>query len=544
MKKEIVLATVFLFILLIFSCCSAASNPGETAAATPSAAPSPSVIPVATATPSETADPEKGSSTESSWSGSTNPMPFIYRDGSDVYLAVGAKSIKLDDTALSQGSLNASVSPGNDTLYYLSNAYSSSGEGDLMRISLGNADAKPERIAESVYSARISADGERILYLTDIKKGAGEPDAFSTSYGAGKLNICSPGGEPTVIGDTASDMCYGFSLNGSYAYYVVRSNGKSTLMLYSGNETKELYSISGNKIFDSIYVDDSGRVLFAVYSKPQYDLYLYEGGNAKLVKANALITFVFGNANDFLYYSPYGRMGYFLQGNKTTITKDAFCYVRFPAIEGDFTHLRFPGNVHRYDPREVPKHFLYAEATSGGYMLYEISLPGEGIEIGKSDDCSPLNSSYRIDSGFRYVAHKFENTLYLAKKTSGKWEDVKVCLNPSYFEFDDSGDYLYYIEGVRSGDLCRISTSTGEAETLLKDAVKFLLWQGDCYAVNVDYEVYLVKNGKDSQKLENGIYGLYPGEGGVYAMGRDIFFLSGGKSEKIASDAGLLEISG
>jgi hypothetical protein len=119
--------------------------------------------------------------------GGAVPDPMVYAEGEDVFLAAGAESIQLDDASFVEGYesryLNAPLSADGKTLYYLADVSSSSGEGDLMRVSVGSEKARPECIAQDVYSAKISADGKKVLYLSDYKDGGGD------------LYLCAPGGD-------------------------------------------------------------------------------------------------------------------------------------------------------------------------------------------------------------------------------------------------------------------------------------------------------------------------------------------------------------
>ncbi len=456
---------------------------------------------------------------------SENPEPLMYMDDGDVFLAVGAKSIELEDAALASGYLNATVSPDRDVLYYLADVSSSSREGDLMRLKLGNAKAEPECIAEDVYSARISADGNKVLFVTDMKDGTGE------------LFICTPGGDPASIGEDVAEWTYGFSPNGNHAFFVTVDDGESTLMLYSGSEAKEIYDTDDEESIDSVYADDSGRILFDTSSynsttyEYKYDLYQYKDGKTDDICRDAYYVVPFGSADDFLYATSENELFHYAQGKEESITDE-------------YGGVRFPGSGY-YDPREVrSKHFLYREAKEDDAVntLYEISLPGEGVKIGKAD------GGYTIDDNFKYVAFQWKQSLNLAKKSGREWEDDEVCEYASRYEFDDSGSYLYYIESdesSNSGDLCRISTASGKVETLLDDATQFLLWDGKCYAVDEDNEVYLVKGEDNAEELDAEATSLFAAKGGVYAVdGDEINYLGGGDSERIARGVSIISPNG
>lgn len=445
--------------------------------------------------------------------------PMIYTEDGDAFLAVGAQSIPLDDAGYSySGFLNAVLLEDGSAMFYMADVSESSGEGDLMRIQLGNAKAEPEVVAEDVYDAEISDDGGKILYVTDVEDDAGD------------LYICTPGGDPEKVDESV----YRFSIspNGKHAYYtVVDDDFNETLYLYSGGEPEEVMDIDEEESLGSGYIDDSGRILFTVDDvEGSSTLYLYSNGDTEKINKDTSGYLVFDSAVEFLYAKDGTELYYYNAGEEVRITKE-FDGIDFPTTANTNEHF--------------DRHFVYEETSSSGKTtLYEFVLPENSTKMLKVD------GSYSVDPTFKAIAYSDDGELCLARKSGSSWEDVQdVCdYSPSY-RFDESGRYLYYIsadDGDYVGDLCRIPATGGEEEVLLEDVTSFLLAGGKVYAINEDGEAYLVTNPKDSVKIEEDISSLYEAASGIYLTGFDdeLYYYNGGEAERISRDASTIGYSG
>ncbi len=447
-----------------------------------------------------------------------NPLLFM-EDGS-VYLAVGAESIELEDASLSESSydnpyLNAELSADGKTLYYLADV-NSSGEGDLMRIALGDAKAEPERIAEDVYTAQIAPDGSKVLYVSNAESGTGD------------LYLCAPGAKAEKIAEEVSAVGYGFSPNGSLIFYSLRDGGTTTLVTYSGGSVKEVADIDEGLLLYE-YMDDAGRMLFETCSNDEYALYLFANGDTeRICRSDYNIAFyqVFGRMDEFLYAAD-DELIYYAQGDEKSLS-DEYYWVQFPGYKW-------------YDPRvAADKRFLMVVGDSDPSELYDVTIPGEPVKIGKTDQVFDT----MVDDGFRYCAYTYHDTLYLTRKAGSGWSDrEEVCENPYRVAFDDSGTTLYYIAlddpADSSGDLCRMSVTSGRAETLMEDVTAFSFYGGQVYALNDDGEVHLVTGEDKSEQVEDDISSLYTADGGLYAFGTNgsVYFIHGKESERVSRNA-------
>ena len=454
--------------------------------------------------------------------GSSNLDPLIFMEDDDVYLTVGAETIQLDDAAFGVGYdgqyLNATASVDGKTLYYLADVNSNSGEGDLMRITLGNANAKPERIAEDVYSARISPDDKKVLYISDYEDGEGD------------LYLCTPGGKPEQIGESVVGRSYSFTPNAGIVYYAMVNNSDGfTLLQYSGGKSTEIADVDDASL-SGMYMDDNGRMMYKAYNyeDSEYTLYLYANGDSERICRDTEYIYTYpidGSAAEFLYSSE-DSLYYYSRGDEESIT-DAFYGIDF------LQHYE------RYDPRQGNGgHLMFSEGeTSEDLTLYEVSLPGEPVKISKMD------GSYIVSENGATVAYVSNNKLYFVKKTGSSWGSrEKVCESVWNYAFDESGRYLYYIAAdgeSYSGELCRIPLSGGEEEVLMRDVTQYLLSGSQVYAIDEDGEAYFIVNEDDSESIEDDITAIYEAADGVYMVGSDgdLYYYNGRESERISRSA-------
>lgn len=447
--------------------------------------------------------------------------PMLYMEDGDIYLAAGAQGILLDGAEFASGHeneyLDAYMSVDGKYLFYLADA-NSSGEGDLMRIALNNAKAEPERVAADVYSARISADGKKILFITDVDDAEGD------------LYLCSLGGKPEKIEDSVQTGGFGFSPNAAYIYYQMNSGDDAeSLMIFKGGKSTAVEEVE-NSWFSDIFLDDKGRMVFDAYSynDSEYTLYVYADGNTERVSKDAYLLTSMASGAEFIYVTGDDDMIYYNNGEETQVGED-WARINFPS---------WPGR----DPRlEREAHFVFSEGTDSSKTLYEVKAPGDPVKIGKYD------TDFIVDSSFRYAVYESDDTLYLSRKEGSGWSRrEEICDNPSQYDIDDDSRYLYYIacdDGEYTGDLCRIPLKGGEEEVLMEDVRSFLLWQGSVYAQTDDDDAYIVKNAKSSERIERDITDFQTANDGIYLIGDggELYFFNGKETERISRDATVIE---
>lgn len=447
------------------------------------------------------------------------PDPVLFREDGEAYLAAGYTAIRLNDAVIlddyigDTSWLDAMVSYDKNTLYYMADV-NSNGECDIMRIALWDENAESVRIAQDVYQAEISRDGARILYVTNGEDGEYE------------LCICTPGGEPEEIADSVSPYNFGFSPNGQWIYYITTDGGiEQELMLYANGKNIEVAEYDEG-ISSFIYLDDSGRMLYSIFGD-QETLYLYEDGDTERVARDIEnVEAVFTRADEFLYETEDDALYSYIQGDDERVS-DEFYWARFA-----------PTGV--YDSASEDKHFLLVEGDSDDRQLFEMSLPGEPVEIGKADGTSI------IDRNFRYCVYEWDGTLYLSAKSGSGWsEGEEVCQYPIMYWFDSSGTVLYYIEADHAsdeaGEFCGLDLSSRKTEQLMDGVSRFLVSGGQAYAVTDDGDAYRVSGG-DAERIGEDVAYLFDAEGGVYLWSESsgIYYCSGSDSERLSRDAELL----
>ncbi|MGI5849973.1 MAG: hypothetical protein ACOX8Q_07905 [Christensenellales bacterium] len=465
------------------------------------------------------------------------PEPILYEKDGNVFLANGDSTVGIDDVYFIDADygkyINGLYSYDNRYFFYMANVDKKTGAGDLMRVS-ADARGKPQKAADGVCTAKVSGDGAKVLFVSDVHNGFG------------KLYACIPGEEPLPVSGSVMPewWTFGFSPNGEYIFYITKSpDGCYTLYVkaFSGKAAK----IKESDIpLTYAVVDNGGRLLFELYdeSSCEYTLYLYtKDGGINKVGTDAYIELMFGSCDDLLYASG-TALYYRAPGEDKQRLSRQYCDIALAPYFGS-------------DPSFVPeKRFLLAEFETDIYSkrvtLYEQEAGKDKIKITRAD-----SFSYQVDPWFTWVAFDRGKTSYLVHKENGKWGEPKeiskgrICSN-----FDLSGQYYYYIEPQNeesyTGDLYRYSLRTGENELLMYDIADYYLTNHAVFARTTEDELYHVDSKDDKKKLMDNIDTVYSTNGGLmavtYTEAYDIFFLPAktGDAKAVCHDAnGLLYVN-
>ena len=469
-----------------------------------------------------------------------DPEPLFYMEDDDIYMAVGAETIELEDAALSDSgygsSINGMMSFDRRYVYYLADVDDESGVGKLMVVDTkGSLD--PEIVAEDVCEAVISLGGGHFLYLADIE------DEIGTLY------YCKMGGEAEKISSDVVSGQYGLSPNGRKYYFVKRMSDDEdeAFTVYAalgGGEPDKVDDGEAGEgdVISLATVTDDGEFIYEFGSMDdetyEYDttLYVYADGDRDKIASDATIKETFGSASDILY-SEDRTLYYKAPGeDKERLSKD-FDGVVFPPYYGS-------------DPNyEHDKHFLLVESDedeNDQVTLYEMRIGQEPVKITKAD-----RWGYSINADFSWVSFQRDGELYLCYKDGNDWSDrIEVCENVLSFGFDMSGKYLYYIESYDEdddyGDLYRytLSSRTDEAQMLQYDVQGFQLVDNILYTNTADDEIFRVESEDDKTLLfDEETLGGGAAPDGLYlvveAKDYDIYYVpaDGSESEAICFDA-------
>lgn len=473
----------------------------------------------------------------------SEPLPLIYMEDDEVYLAVGARTVELEEATVINGdysiTINSQISYDGRYFIYLADLNEETGAGDLMLIDL-KADFKPRAIEEDVCSAKMSALGDNIIFFRDVEDGKG------TLYYAGLGKNAQEIEDDVLIND------FGISADGRSYYYFTQS-GEDTRELYvcvKGAEPEKAIELSSDK-GESVYIKEITNEGALVYEYSEYDeskLYIYKNGKKEKIASDARVEFAFDPeykkilfvGGDSLYYKAENE-------NKERITKNysdaRLPYYNSPSSVGyELLYETWYGLNNVYDT-----HFMLVEREDDAEetTLYEMRIGSEPIKIAEVDSWS-----YDISTDFKWVFFERDGELSLTFKDGKEWSDrIEICENQMQATFDESGQYLYYIELSDSdddhGDLYRyeLTSRDHDPELLQYDVNGFSLYNKAILTSTTDDEIYRVYSKNDKKLLfDEEYFGLTYAPNGLYiyteANEYDIFYITlNGDQEEICFDA-------
>lgn len=473
--------------------------------------------------------------------GANEPLPLVYMEDDEVYLAVGTRIVELEDAVVVDGDkINSQISYDGRYFIFLADVDEETGAGDLMLIDL-KGDLKPKTIEKEVCAAKMSAFGDNIVFLRDIEDGEGT--LYYAIVGQNAKEI-----EDDVIIDS-----FNISTDGDSFYYFTRS-GEDTSELYlcaKGAEPEKIIEIDNNK-GESIYVKDltnGGALIYEYIEDTDSKLYEYRNGKEEKMASDATIEIAFDPEYRKLLYSDGDSLYYKVNSeSKDRVTKD-FYDLRLPyyrsAISVDYNYRYgvWYGLNNIYDT-----HFLLVEKEEDAeeVSLYEMRIGTEPIRITEADSWG-----YSISPDFKWVSFERDGELCLTYKDRKGWSDrIEICDNSMGAVFNERSRYLYYIDiSDRDeddyGDLYRYELTSGEhePELLQYDVEAFTLYNGAVIALTTDGELYSLYSKEDRKLMCDEDYiGGTPAPNGVYvfteANDYDVYFVNmSGEGEEICFDA-------
>lgn len=418
-------------------------------------------------------------------------IPVFYSDHDSVYMVVNERIIELEDAMFLEGSeseLNAITNYGQKYLYYLADA--KKGEGMLMRVQLDDPDAEKVVCAEDVANAKVSADGESVLFLRGIEGDVGD------------LYLWKDGVEESIA-QSVPESQFGLSPNGNVACYFTESKDKEdteTKALYlkiGSSDPQEVYALEENESIIRIHVFDDGVLIFQIRNSEEKTdrVSRYSAGSLEEIGEGRLVA-VFNDSellykeDTSLYYRP-------SDGEVERITKNFFYNNVYDSDSWTYKSLFV-------DTSDLPeKRFILFELNDDEIILSEC-VPGEPLtEIVTIDQFKDDFTEgdymllYFYDGLFGKISESFEWLIYfdgeewkLAHKTSGKWErNIDLPEDAQNGKFDADEQYLYY----KSEDkLMRYDLVLDESERVMRDISSFQIIEGQIFAVTDDNELYIV----------------------------------------------------
>lgn len=452
----------------------------------------------------------------------TMPQPLMYSVNDEVFIILGDESIALGEVDIlypDKGPYNGVLFE-NRYLYYLVNVSRRSGEGTLMKLDLLGS-KKPVEVADDVCTGQFSSDHKKMLYLTNMKEGAG------TLY---LLNFKTGQEEKIAKNVIPSPTCYGLSKNGDHIYYVCQNSQDNMYLyeLYMKSKGEDSYKVNEcigenySNLFFNIKCLNSG-VLIHKISSYRYDdvvnnkpnnFYISEpNGDTSLIADGGSSYVIFNNS--FTYYLE-NEMFYVDEEKEEVKISDKYGFASMAFdVNGEFMQDRFLlGETD--DPEEEV------------FTMYEQFLDGERIEIGQTNSSFPIKNK-----GFTFIAFIKDRSLFVSSKNEDNWTDPeKIGLRVSLFQLNSDESALYYI--VRNntylddGTLYKYDLATGENQELQENVDSFMLYGNTVYTKNAD-ELFWVKNADEKIEVMNEVYQTYEGLDGIYIMQEtsnyDIYYL-------------------
>lgn len=497
--------------------------------------------------------------------------PMLYTKDGLAYMASGGRKVLLEGAKILKNGygldvINGEFCASKEWLFYIANYNKTTGEGDLMRVDSRGLNA-PELAAQSVCDAKVSSDGQRVVYACGAS--AGSLYAFDMAWdmprliaqgvswyilsanGNRALYICGDedtgdlyswefAGEPELIsGDVCSEYCNGASLDHSFDYnigfspnaanihYIVKTAANSsrdeyTLYVKMGSrkeekvETRAENSLLSGAMTGNGHLSDNGQMLYfgsSLILLPP--LYIFTpGGNIEHFSGESIVLTTFRDGSFLfrldgsLYYKEPGQSVQKLSEHPFSI----------PFFVRMFTDL----------PPYAEKRFLMQESNTDmdkgmpeKVTLFEQQPGKEKIELCELE-ASPLQLTF--DQDIKKLAYVSDGALYFRQKQNGEWSEPAKVSDTGYTElhiteniFDTAGEYMYYRQGesedAKSGDLYRYVIKRQKSELLMQDVHEFYLIEDIPYATKVDGTLFRADTG---EQLVKGAINVTQTEGGVH----------------------------
>lgn len=441
------------------------------------------------------------------------PEPFVYVKDGQVYMASSENTKYLGGYKDMAGcySLQTALSGDKRYLFYLTGYDVYKGSGTLMRIAT-DAITAPLKVAENVCAVKISNDGKRALYYTDMKGSTGNLYLWRE----GKSQLVAESVTDSAISPRSKYVSYIVDSGNEQKFYLKKENSEAVLV-------KTIPSTPASKQFerDRIQVstlDDKGAQLYSLVPKGQNSgpVYLYTSGGNTEELGDKTIEAMFGSLDDIMYSE-------WVTGG---VNNKHILYYKGPGMKpvtlsDKLSHMEFADK----DITENDKRFLLAESVSDaslGAKLYEQYINGNKTFIADTD------GSILVNSRFDCIAYEREEGLYVSTKTDKGWTEKFLSKfeydegNNSSLreEFDKSGEYLYYYDDQNNGPLFRYSARTGQIIKIIDEPQNFFALKESSY-VTANGTAYRINGDGTPEKIGTGIIEIRQTNGGIYLLTDD-----------------------
>ena len=375
--------------------------------------------------------------------------------------------------------------------YYLDNFNVATGMGDLM--AADGSGQLPELVDTDVCEVKMSQDGNRVLYLKNVKDGAGT--LYSWRVGA-KAEMLS---ENVPLYSDFVDGSYGFSPNGQLIYFMTAENKQYTFFVRTGQAAPEnILDLDADDTLPQI--NNNGRVIYYLRKDNKRETFVYQNGKTESLGMNTLVIWPFADYSSILYLK-----------DQQVYCKTAEDTVQFTS-EG---HVPIPRNAYSFygDSSLMNEtRFIIDPADTGQegkVTLYEfdVTQPEKLIKIAIADV-----DGYIIDRAFSNVLFSLDGQYYIAHKSEDGWgEPQEIELNCegfgsacmfllSYVSFDSTGRYCYYAsianEEERTLKLIKYDIKLNTATDIFSGVLCFWLTKDIPFLCTEDDELYRADTGE------------------------------------------------
>lgn len=461
----------------------------------------------------------------------TMPNPLLYTVDDEVFVILDEnESISLGEVDMpypGSGSYNGILCE-NRYLYYLVDVSRKNGEGTLMRLDLLGS-KKPVEFAENICTGQFLYDHKKLLYLTNMKEGAGT--LYLLNLETGKEEKIAKKVIPTPFG-------YGLSHNGEHIFYVCQKNHEDiySYELYMKSKGEDSYKVNEcigenyDQFFFNINYLDSGVLIHRIISLRHEDFVNERPDNLYISQPNADTSLIASEARSYVDF-------------ENSFTYDIDNEMFYVDEEGEENRISnkygFSWNVYDIDGEHMQDRFLLGETDGSDdevFTMYEQFLDGNRLEIGQTDSHFPT-----VNKRFTFVAFEKDESLYVSTKEEDSWiKPYRIGRNVKFYKLNNDETALYYIvrdnENTDIGTIYRYDLATEKKQKLQEEVETFRLYGDMVYSIYED-ELYWVKSEDEHVEIIDDIYITYEGLNGVYitteTSNYDIYYLTYGDTEPV-----------
>lgn len=411
-------------------------------------------------------------------------IPIIVEKGGEVWLLGGGNALSLGNNVSymeppykqgKQGLLRGVVSFNNRYVYYMQDYQHNTGEGTLMRVRADATEA-PVKVAEGVCTAKVSIDGECILYMTEITDGMGKLWLYRS-------------GKRQVIADMVDYKSFGFSNCENEFYYYTKTGDDYTLYVFYNGQAEEVAKTALPAEYQWVVTDHNGRAIYPeVNADGSVDAYYsYLDGQSSYLSDDIIFVMMFADTASYLYTEK--------------DDEDVTLYLKKPKQEpiciyedeGWVRPIKIPYLGVTERNRCILATDIWDEAA-----LFEFDIQLESLTLIEDDICARFITVNEEQSCIAFIK---DDQTYIVQKEDGLWtkpEQIGEYAAEQMF-FDKS--LFYWLDQDKS--FWQYDQDTKERKLLMEDTALFVVSDAVPYVLTGRGWVYRVSGDKPVLLCEN-----------------------------------------